>query len=230
MDNQTHKRVFDLSKTEVRESSDGGFRFRGYAAVFNSLSEDLGGWREMIAPGAFTRTLKVNPDVRFLINHDESKILGRTPKTLKVEEDQHGLSVDAQLPNTTYANDLAESLSRGDISQMSFRFRAVKSDWERRDNQKIEVLKDVDLLEVSAVTFPAYPESHGTLSQRMLDSAFSIMDEVRAGKQISASNREVITNVIKELQQLLDVTRMEELITDPKKLKIALREREFGFH
>lgn len=223
-------RAFDLSNTEVRETPN-GFKFRGYAAIFNSLSEDLGGYQEMISPGAFSRSLQENPDIRLLINHDPNKILARTPRTMRVNEDSRGLAVEADLPNTTYGNDLAESLSRGDISQMSFRFRPVDSTWEKRDSTPIEVLKDVDLIEVSAVTFPAYPASTASLQERMLDTAFRTLDEFREGKQISASNRDVIANVMQMLQDLLDSTdtTRSEVITSPRKLRFDLDEHELLF-
>lgn len=221
-------RAFDLSQTEVRETSD-GFRFRGYAAVFNTLSNDLGGFREQVLPGAFSRTLKENTDIRMLFNHDPAKILARTPKTMSVHEDTRGLAVDAQIANTTYGRDLAESLSRGDISQMSFRFRVQDDEWEQRDGTTVRSLKDVNLVEVSAVTFPAYNEAEGTIEQRMMESAFRAMDELREGRQLSAGNREVIASVMKQLQSLLEANDARSLETNPRKLQLDLRDREL-FH
>lgn len=221
-------RDFDLTNSEVREVAD-GFNFRGYAAVFDSLSHDLGGFKEIVRPGAFTRSLKENPDVRMLFNHDPSKILARTPRTLKVQEDSRGLAVEAQLPNTSYGRDLAESLGRGDISQMSFRFRVKQDEWENRDGTQVRSLKDVDLVEVSAVTFPAYDAAEGTVEQRMIESAVRAMDEVRAGRQLSSANRETLRAIMKQLEAMLLENDARSLEMNPKMLKLALRDRELLF-
>jgi uncharacterized protein len=221
-------RAFDLSTTEVREEKS-GFHFRGYAAIFNTLSADLGGFKETILPGAFKRTLSENRDIRFLVNHDPTKILGRTPRTLSVHEDTRGLAVDAQLPNTSYGKDLAESLSRGDISQMSFRFKARDDEWEQRDEGTIRKLKDVDLVEVSAVTFPAYDAAEARLEERMLQTAVKAMEEVREGKALSNSNRDALMSIMNQIAELLEVNDARSLETNPIKLKLALREREFTF-
>lgn len=227
---QIEKRAFDLAQTEIREVQD-GFRFKGYAAVFNSLSHDLGGFKETVVPGAFSRSLKENPDIRFLYNHDPSKILGRTPRTLTVNEDSRGLAVDAQLPNTSYGRDLAESLSRGDISQMSFRFRVKDDSWEQRDGTTVRSLKDVNLVEVSAVTFPAYEAAEGTLEERQLDTALRALDEVRAGRQLSTANRAVIQSMIEMLSEMLDTNdaATRSLKTDPKHLLLDLYEQGYHF-
>ena len=137
----------------------------GYAAVFDSPSEDLGGFTETIAPGAFTRALQEKQDVRALFNHDPNKVLGRTKSgTLRLAQDDNGLNIECDMPDTTYARDLMTSLDRGDIDQMSFGFYVVEEKWY--DDQGKEtpmwmgskrVISDVDLFDVSAVTYPAYP-------------------------------------------------------------------------
>lgn len=129
----------------------------GYAAVFNQLSVDLGAFREKIAPGAFKKTIQ-EADIRALWNHDPNFVLGRTKsRTLRLQEDEKGLAIEIIPPNTTWARDLMESIKRGDIDQMSFGFRAIKEDWETEGEQLIRVLKEVELFDVSPVTFPAYP-------------------------------------------------------------------------
>ena len=130
----------------------------GYGAVFDSLSENLGGFREKIAPGAFDGAL--DDDIRGLINHDSNLILGRsTAGTLRVSTDDHGLRYEIDLPDTTYARDLSVSMQRGDISQSSFGFFVDEDDWiEDEDGLVIRTIKKVrQLLDVSPVTFPAYP-------------------------------------------------------------------------
>lgn len=154
-------------KAEFRAAEeDAPARISGYAAVFNARSEDLGGFREIIAPGAFSGTL--DADVRALINHDSNFVIGRTRSgTLRMVEDEHGLRVDIDLPDTAAARDLAHSMARGDMDQMSFGFRTRDDSWEERDGEVIRTLRAVDLFDVSVVTYPAYPQTEAAL--RSLD-------------------------------------------------------------
>jgi HK97 family phage prohead protease len=141
--------------------ADQGTAIEGYAAVFNRDSEPLGGFVERIQPGAFRRTLAEGADVRALIDHDPSRIIGRRKAgTLEVREDPHGLKVSIKPPDTTAGRDLVASIRRGDVDQMSFGFRAVRDEWEERsDGMTQRTLVDVDLFDISAVTFPAYPDT-----------------------------------------------------------------------
>lgn len=128
----------------------------GYAAVFDSISEDLGGFREIIAPGAFSKTLR--EDVRALWNHDPNHILGRTASgTLELAEDAKGLRVRVTPPES--AGWIMESMRRGDVDQMSFGFRTVSDKWEMKNGEPLRTLLEVRLFDVSVVTFPAYPET-----------------------------------------------------------------------
>lgn len=127
----------------------------GYAALFGELSEDLGGFREKIAPGAFAKSL--GGDVRALFNHDANLIIGRTrSKTLALSEDQRGLRVEISLPDTSVARDLMESVKIGNVDQMSFGFRTISDNWEDIDGKIVRTLIEVELFDVSPVTFPAY--------------------------------------------------------------------------
>lgn len=135
---------------------------RGHAAVFNQLSEDLGGFREQIVPGAFTEAIQKD-DVRALIDHLSHLILGRnTAGTLRLSEDAHGLAVEIDPPDVSYARDLVVSMKRGDITQMSFGFsvRPSGQDWAKDDEGRyIRTLKRLRLFDVSPVTFPVYPQT-----------------------------------------------------------------------
>jgi len=159
-------RSFKLSSQpiEVRTAADGSRSITGIAAPFNKPSVDMG-FREFIAPGAFTRTLKENPDVLCLRDHDQSILLGRTKSgTLTLAEVAAGLRFSCKLPNTTQAADLIESLGRGDIDSCSFGFRTVTDDWAvAADGTVIRTLVDVDLFEISVVSFPAYPDATAAL-------------------------------------------------------------------
>lgn len=142
--------------TEIQFQPEGK-KIVGYAAKFMNRSQDLGGFIEQIDPQAFTRTLSEGADVRALIDHNPSLILGRTVSgTLRLETDSTGLLVEITPPDTTYARDLMVSLERGDVTQMSFAFVTKQDAWAKEGTTNIRTLLDVDLHDVSAVTYPAY--------------------------------------------------------------------------
>ena len=137
-------------------------RLVGYASVFGPLSEDLGGFKERIAPGAFNRTLANKSDVRALVNHDTTMVLGRRQNdTLQLSVDSTGLKVTIDPPSTSYAADLMELVKRGDVSQMSFGFIVMPGgeSWGVEEGIKIRTVSDLELLEVSVVSIPAYPDT-----------------------------------------------------------------------
>lgn len=145
-----------LGVPELRE--DGAFpKIRGYAAVFNQLSQPMWGMRERIKPGAFKATLAAGADVRALFNHDPSQILGRTKAaTLALEEDSIGLRYVINPPDTTVGRDLMVNIRRGDITQSSFGFRSVDEEYKKENGQFVRELVSVELFDVSPVTYPAY--------------------------------------------------------------------------
>lgn len=153
-------RVFQVEQLEVRAATDDEPPvIRGYAAVFNQLSDDLGGFREKIRPGAFATSIAQN-DVRALWNHDSNYVLGRNrASTLMLDEDDAGLRVQIMPPDTQWANDLIVSMQRGDVDQMSFGFMTRADEWQQTDGGTVRELIDVDLFDVSIVTFPAYPQT-----------------------------------------------------------------------
>lgn len=157
------RRAFPVAGLELRAGADGKRRLAGHAAVFNQVSEDLGGFREQIAPGAFAEAIGKD-DVRALFNHDPNFILGRTgARTLRLAEDVRGLAIEIYLPNTQTIRDLVIApIERGDVSQMSFAFgvRPGGQDWAKDDEGRvIRTLKKLRLFDVSPVTFPAYPQT-----------------------------------------------------------------------
>jgi HK97 family phage prohead protease len=161
------RRSYQLADVQVRAATndgDGGGRlhFTGRAIVYGSLSEDMGGWREIIMPGAAERTLANGPDVRFLINHDPNYTLGRTASgTLRLAEDDQGVSVDADMADVSYARDLAVLLERGDVNQMSFGFWVTADGWSGSTHEVHGI--DLDGGDVSVVTFPAYAQTSAEL-------------------------------------------------------------------
>lgn len=168
---------------EIRLDQPGDRKLRGYAIVFNSLSLDLGGFRERIMPEAVSRTLSENLDVRALVDHDSSKIVGRTRAgTLRLKADGHGLGIVIEPPNTTVARDILESIYRGDVTGMSFAFRTLKDDWHIEDGEPIREVLDMRISEVSIVSFPAYPDTDVQVAQRALQGFMT----TRKGKHSKA--------------------------------------------
>lgn len=149
-------------------------RIRGMAIVFDSLSENLGGFRETIKPEAVDRTLREDLDVRALADHDSGKVLGRTRAgTLQLKKEKRGLSVIIEPdPEISYARDLMRSVARGDISGMSFGFRVLEDDWREdpETGMPIRDVLDMRVAEVSVVAFPAYAATDVKVSQRSLDA------------------------------------------------------------
>jgi len=165
MDNQTNtveieRRNIDVIELRVAQDEDKKPVITGYAAMFDKLSEPMFGFREKIASGAFAASLRKD-DIRALFNHDANYVLGRNKaKTLKLKEDDAGLHIEIDPPDTTWARDLQESIRRGDISQMSFGFIVVIDEWQHnKGKDSIRTLKEVKLFDVSPVTFPAYPQT-----------------------------------------------------------------------
>ena len=144
--------------TQFETRDDGGVpHISGYFAVFNSNYEIAPGMSESIAPGAFSNTLA--GDIRALINHDTTLVLGRTKAgTLALKEDTRGLWGDVQInPNDQDAMNLYERVKRGDVDQCSFGFWIISEETDFREDGSIHwTIKEVELFEVSACTFPAY--------------------------------------------------------------------------
>ena len=132
----------------------------GYASVFDSESQDLGQFKEIIKPGAFDRALVEEHDVRALVDHDPSMILGRSKSgTLRMLVDEVGLRVEIDPPDTSVGRDTIESIRRGDLDSMSFGFVVRNDHWTEEDGQAIREINDLDLFDVSVVSFPAYEDT-----------------------------------------------------------------------
>lgn len=168
----------NFTVVELRVEGDEKPKIKGHAAIFNSMSEQMWDFREMIEPGFFKDCLQ--DDVRGLFNHDSNIVLGRTTSgTLTLEEDELGLRVVIDPPDTALVNDMVLApMRRGDINQMSFGF-FVKSkisgdevdgdEWVKTGDEVIRVLKAGGckrLYDVSPVTYPAYPETSVAVRSR----------------------------------------------------------------
>jgi HK97 family phage prohead protease len=152
------------------EASDNGRKIRGYGIVFNALSQDLGGFREIIAPEAVDRTLSEGLDVRALVDHDSGKVIGRTRSgTLRLRKDSRGLHIEVEPDEEiSYARDIMRAVARGDVSGMSFGFRALDDDWNYDEKTPVRTVTDMMVSEVSIVTFPAYRQTDVQVAQRSL--------------------------------------------------------------
>jgi HK97 family phage prohead protease len=146
-----------------------GSTIYGTAIVFGSLSEDLGGFREVIESSAVDRTFDDQIDVRALVDHEPGKIIGRLKAgTLALEKRGAGLAVRITPPNTTVGRDILESVKRGDVNGMSFSFAVVRPGGERfedRDTGLVRYISDMRIREVSLVTFPAYEATDAGVAQ-----------------------------------------------------------------
>jgi hypothetical protein len=167
----------DLNGQEVRSftapierrAADGKTTVAGYAAVFNDMTEIGDYFRETIAPGAFTETLKT-ADVRAYFDHNSGRVLGRkSAGTLRIHEDERGLAVEIDLPDTSDGRDVQTLIERGDVTGMSFGFIVTKQTWDDTGDIPSRTIDEVILREVSIVSEPAYEGT--SIALRDLDSA-----------------------------------------------------------
>lgn len=182
-------------KIEIREDEQGVKTLSGYAVKWNKLSHVLGyfrKFREQFQRGAFADSLE-NDDQRFLWSHDVSKVLGRTKNgTLRLFEDDVGLRFELDLPDTTLGKDTYESIKRGDVDGVSFGFQMISHELEEPDDGlTIRTVTKARLLEISAVAFPAYPDSE--VSARGYDPIKQWDEELR---QQERRNRLILQTLI----------------------------------
>lgn len=197
---RAERRFVSVSKLEVRSSSDGVKTYRGYAAKFNSWSEEMfdyaaGPFREIIQPGFFDKVL--NMDVRMLFNHDVNYVLGRSvANTMRYGQDDIGLWFEYDDPSTTWSRDLGITIARNDVNQCSFGFVVAEDgdNWRPTDTGYERTLLAggcIDLFDTSVVTFPAYRDT--TVAGRSLTAIKSkLTEEERSKKEADRKNAEQI--------------------------------------
>lgn len=203
---------------EIRADSSNK-KINGVASVFNVLSDDLGGFKEIIDSYSFGNLIYEN-DVRALINHDSNLILGRNQrsKTLRLAEDSQGLKFEVDPPNTSYANDLLVSMERGDVDQCSFAFRVADAYWEVIDGMDVRhITKFAELIDVSVVMFPAFPQTSAQVFGKSINTPEQIYAEFRSTKPIE---QDVVTDVIAEKDIEIEETEKRN------KLEKEYRDRE----
>jgi len=159
-------RVLGLEGLEIRHSGrpNEGFTLRGYVAVHNQTSLDLGGFREQLAPGAFDEVLATKPDVHLTWDHDTRYVAARTKNnTLHLSSDETGLLIDAQVGNYSWAKDLRTALERGDINQGSFAFTVAEGGDEFAADDDGNVMRTIhnvgNLYDVTVTAQGAYPQT-----------------------------------------------------------------------
>jgi HK97 family phage prohead protease len=236
LETRTNQTTFEIREVEGTD----GMTFEGYASVFNSESEDLGGFREMVAPGAFKRSLQSRNDIKMLFNHDTGAILGSTRSgSMTLVEDERGLKVRATLPQTSLANDVAELIRTGIVDSMSFGFSVIRDSWDSSGTNR--VLEAVRLHEVSIVAFPAYSGTAGTTTMRGLDKvaqranvdADELADallKLEEGAELSVDEATMLSRVVDELKPATDEAAEPESTNDVdmlmlKKKKLELMEK-----
>lgn len=212
MTEKIETRRLTVNQFELREGPAGdGMAFSGYAAVFNSDSEPLP-FTERILPGAFRKSLRSRNNVRMYLNHDSSMLLATTrAKTLRLEEDERGLKVDADLPDTTVGRDLSTLIKRGDVDSMSFGFSVPARGDKWSDDGNVRELKEVKLYEVSVVTgFPAYAatsasvRSLDTLAQRAqvdADKLAVAITMLESGSELDDDQAGLLSEVVARLRK-----------------------------
>ena len=228
----------NTTEFEVRELDGGGMTFTGYAAVFDAPSQPLP-FVERIAPGAFKRSLQSRNDIKLLWNHDSGIVLGSTRAgTLRLEEDNVGLRVSADLPDTQAGRDAAYLIKRGDVDSMSFGFSVPKGgdEWVS-DNER--VLKSVRLFEASVVSFPAYAQTAGSTAVRGLDkiakragvdsdALADAMLKIESGMDLSDDEANLLTQVVDTLspkaEELVEENKDEDI--DPSMLALKYKKLE----
>lgn len=194
---KTETRELVTDKIDIREDEDGERTISGYAVKWEKKSHVLGyfrKFREQFKKGAFEDSLQED-DQRFLWSHDVSKVLGRVGnETLRLEEDTTGLRFELDLPKTTLGNDTYESIKRGDIDGVSFGFKMIDDEMDEPDDDlPLRTVKKAKLLEVSAVAFPAFPDSQ--VSARGYDRVKEFDEEMKKRDEEKRAKINVLLNL-----------------------------------
>ncbi|GGN59350.1 HK97 family phage prohead protease [Oceanobacillus indicireducens] len=194
---KTETREMLTNDISIREDDDGNRTLSGYAVKWEKRSHVLGlyyKFREQFKKGAFLESLN-DDDQRFLWSHDKSKVLGRVKNnTLRLKEDDIGLRFELDLPSTSLGNDTYESIKRGDVDGVSFAFRDADDDiYEPEDDLPLRTIKKAKLTEISAVAFPAYPDSE--VSARGFDPMKQYDDELKEYREEQAAKIKTLINL-----------------------------------
>lgn len=195
----------------------------GYAIVFNSLSNDLGGFREIIEPTAITDELIKNSDIVCLKNHNiKEGILARSYHgrgSLKLEIDEHGLHYSFDAPHTQFGDEVLEMVKRGDIAKCSFAFVCGEDVWNKdeKTGEYIRRVKKIkNLYDVSLVYHPAYEETEVKADTRGLDELKAQEEANNIVKENSESDMNDKQELISQLQDILEKLKTDEKTVEEK--------------
>lgn len=194
--------------------SGSGMQFSGYAAMFDSPSEPLP-FTEVIAPGAFKRSLSARNDVKLLWNHETGTVLGSTRSgTLQLVEDAKGLMAVATLPDTQAGRDAATLIKRGDVANMSFGFTVPKGGDSWSLDGQTRTLNSVRLHEVSIVAFPAYQATSASVRSNInTDELATALEKLETGSDLNDTESSLLQNIITKL------TKTEVVISNTLDMK-----------
>jgi hypothetical protein len=191
-----------------------GMQFSGYAAMFDSPSEPLP-FTEVIAPGAFKRSLASRNDVKLLWNHETGTVLGSTRSgTLQLVEDAKGLKAIATLPDTQAGRDAATLIKRGDVANMSFGFTVPAGGDSWSLDGQMRTLNSVRLHEVSIVAFPAYQATSASVRSAIdTDELATALEKLETGSDLNDTESSLLQNIITKL------TKTEVVVSDTLDVK-----------
>lgn len=193
------------TKLQVREDGDGNQVATGTAVVFNSLSLDLGGFRERVQPGALDWSLE-NVPLKLLHAHDSRFVLGsQAANTLDITKTQDGIDFEARMPPTSWARDLYISMERGDVAGCSFGFNIRRGgvEFAEEDGRAVQILTDVEVREISVTAFPAYLETSANVRDVLTGlgiNAEQLTEALTAGEQTDES-RAIVARTIQALER-----------------------------
>jgi len=192
-------------KAEVRKEGEEKPQIKGRAIVYESMSPDLCGFKEIIHKGAVGDLIEKN-DIFALKNHDENLILGRNISgTLKLVETDEGLDFVVDPPDTTYANDLLVSMERKDIDKCSFAFRVADETWEKIDGEPVRhITRFAELYDVSVVTYPAFPQTIAELFGKQIRTPQQVYKEYRSRMQVKPEPKKEYNKIAKMKLRILE--------------------------
>lgn len=172
------RRVIAGTELRVERREDGQPVIRGTAIVFDKLSEDLGGFKERIAPDV---TIEFDPELVSLFNHDANLVLGRVPGTMRVERTDQGVTYEVT-PSEARA-DVVAAIERGDVRGNSFMFRVGADHWDRQaDGSEIRTVNAMSVMEMGPVVFPAYRDTDVAIAKRSRDAWHDEEHKASAGE------------------------------------------------
>jgi HK97 family phage prohead protease len=215
---KTFERRMAVAGLEMRDGAD-GFTLTGYASTFNQ-PYDMGWYTESVDPGAFSRTLGQNPDVRLLINHDGLPLARTTSGTLILDTDSKGLRVQANLdPTDPDVQSLAPKMRRGDLNQMSFGFRTIEDSWSQDMSKRNMLALDLNNGDASIVTYPANPTAMAGLraSRAAGPNAEAITAALRCLETRSATTEDIASVLTRALGYFTAI----DLIVDEAQEQVA---------